>query len=86
MPIVEKYRDDDDNFIGANDDEGDEEEEDDADDFFNVTKPTSWYECLHMVISKDEERLLMLQNPDGLLYLTFLKKAGFLFLYRKWWY
>jgi hypothetical protein len=54
--------------------------EDAEDDFFNVKKPTSWCECISMVLYQSEDRLLLLQNPDGLLYLTFLKQSGFLFL------
>lgn len=67
---------DDDNYQEAM--EGDEDEDD-----VDFKKPTSWSECLSMLWSLNEERLLMIQNPDGLLYLTFLKSAGLIFSIRK---
>ena len=59
--------------------QGDDEEDDDQieDDDFDLDgfmkKPNSWSECLGMLCSQKEDRLLKIQNPDGLLYLTFLK-------------
>lgn len=64
----------DDNYVCAPDDEGRSEEDDgDEDDYFYISKPKSWCECITMLFSQNEDRLLMIQNPDGLLYLTFLK-------------
>ena len=75
---AKEMEDEDDNFVGVNDDDAEED-----DDFFSIRKPTSWGECISMVFKQDEERLLMNQNPDGLLYLTFLKQSGFVFLFSK---
>lgn len=66
----------DDDFNAVNDSRSDENEDD---DFFTISKPSSWWECITMIFTQSEERLLMLQNPDGLLYLTFLKQSGILF-------
>ena len=79
MLVLGKNDDDDDNYVGVNDDDAEEED----DDFFTIKKPTSWTECISMVFKQDEERLLLNQNPDGLLYLTFLKQSGFVFLFSK---
>ena len=37
-----------------------------------------------MVMKQNEERLLLNQNPDGLLYLTFLRQSGFFFFLCKY--
>lgn len=33
-----------------------------------------------MIAQQSEERLLSIQNPDGLLYLTYLKQSALLFI------
>lgn len=76
-------REDDDNFRAANG--GQEADDDDADEegFFNMQRPTSWGELFSMILKQNEERLLTLQNPDGLLYLTYLKQSALVFLISK---
>ena len=49
-----------------------------------IKKPASWSECLSMLCSQKEERHLKIQNPDGLLYLTFLYQSGMLFFVCKY--
>ena len=36
-----------------------------------------------MILKQNEERLLTLENPDGLLYLTYLKQSALVFLISK---
>ena len=78
----------DDNFqipvINDDDDDDDQNEEEDFDDDGFIKKPASWSECLSMLCSQKEERHLKIQNPDGLLYLTFLHQSGMLFLVCKY--
>jgi len=53
--------DDDDNYRSAVDDEGRSEEDDgDEDDYFSISKPKSWCECIGMMLSQNEDRLLMI--------------------------
>ena len=64
--------------MNANGDGGDDDNDiEDMEGFFSLRKPNSWCEALSMTFTLSEEKLLMIQNPDGLLYLTFLKKSGF---------
>jgi len=56
---------------------GNENDEDDS--YFNLKRPESWSECRSIIWNKSEERILKMQNPDGLLYLSYLKYCGQLF-------
>ena len=62
------------------DDRGDKN---DDDSYFNLKRPESWSECLSIIWRKSEDKVLKMQNPDGLLYLSYLKYSGQLFSLRK---
>ena len=70
-------------LVGVKDDSsmgekaGNENDEDDS--YFNLKRPESWSECRSILWNKSEERILKMQNPDGLLYLSYLKYCGQLF-------
>ena len=70
---------DDDNYRMVNDVENDSNDGGE-DGFFNMQRPTSWWDCITMIAQQSEERLLSIQNPDGLLYLTYLKQSALLFI------
>ena len=69
----------DDNYKAA----GIDDDEDEEDGFLNMQRPTSWGELFSMIFKQNEERLLTLQNPDGLLYLTYLKQSALFFFISK---
>ena len=54
-------------------------QENDDDSYFNLKKPESWSDCRSIIWNKSEEKVLKMQNPDGLLYLSYLKYCGQLF-------
>ena len=51
----------DDDYSRANEDEN-EEDDADEDDFYSISKPKSWCECIIMMFTQNEDRLLMIQN------------------------
>ena len=59
---------------GDNQEENNEEES-----YFNLKRPQTWCECFSILWKKPEEKVLLVQNPDGLLYLSYLKYCGQLF-------
>ena len=81
--MLDSKNDIDNNYVDASGVNGADDEDVDEEGFFNMRKPTSWCDCLCMMLQQNEERLLMIQNPDGLLYLTYLKQSGLFFFIRK---
>ena len=44
-----------------------------------VERPRSWGECVKLLWNLNDRKFFQFSNPDGYFYLTFLKKAAFLF-------
>lgn len=55
------------------------EKDEEENSYFNLKKPQSWSDCIHILWTKPEDKVLLVQNPDGLLYLSYLKYCGQLF-------
>jgi hypothetical protein len=45
-----------------------------------LKRPHGWGECISAVLKADIKRFFQLSNPDGYLYLLFLKTASVIFL------